>query len=846
MKSTAMASILIVILWLIPSNALCQTPLDTAFTYQGRLMDGTSPADGTYNMAFSIYSDAGGTVLLDSYPDTGTVPVEVEEGLFTVILEFDAVHFTGERRWLEIVVEATALWPLQELTAAPYTVFSLDTQKICGRLVGDTTPSDGQVLKWDGSQTKWLPGDDAGQAYTAGQGITLTGGEFALDIAFTDTRYVNEGQANCISAPMLQSDAVETSAIEDGAITDAKVTDVSWAKLTGVPATFPPSGPAGGDLIGNYPNPSIAPSAVTNTQLANGAVTDAKVTDVSWSKILGAPGSLPPSGPAGGDLSGTYPDPAIAGNAVTTDKIANAAVTDAKVAAVAWAKITGAPGSFPPSGTAGGDLTGNYPNPTVAKIRGRSVSTTTPSTNQVLKWSGSAWGPATDNNTTYSAGSGLNLSGTQFYVGPGDGIDTTSTQVKVDVTDIAGDGLGEDAQNNLKVNVGSGLQLSSDNVQMTTAYSTGSAYDSRFVNENQAAGGDLANVYPNPTVAKIRGRTVSSNSPYVDEVFKWDGTKYELQYDGVHLPFNGSLNLNADTFNITNVATNSDAAAIVGMHDVTDYYGVGLKGVGGYKGVVARCTPTGSNSYWAIDAYCSGSGTGTTYGIECDSYSDGNSYGVHSDAGSGTYDTGSNYGVYGRATYGTNNYGVYGEALPHGSGVFYGVYFKNGLAGTGAKAFQMDHPLDPANKLLNHYCTEAPEPLNAYSGTVTLDADGTAWAELPAYCEAITCNFRYQLTPIGAAMPNLHVAQEVQNNRFRIAGGSPGNKVSWEVKGTRNDPWVQQYGTPVEIEKIGVQRGKYLHPELYGQPEDLGIHFVGPSAGTKEAPEGPDGMSLSQ
>jgi len=106
-----------------------------------------------------------------------------------------------------------------------------------------------------------------------------------------------------------------------------------------------------------------------------------------------------------------------------------------------------------------------------------------------------------------------------------------------------------------------------------------------------------------------------------------------------------------------------------------------------------------------------------------------------------------------------------------------------------------------------------------------LDSGGEAWINLPDYFEEINKDFTYVLTAVGAAMPNLHVAQEVVDNRFQIAGGPPHSKVSWEVKGARNDAYVRHHGIKVEVEKPEHERGKYQHPELYGKPPEMAIHY---------------------
>jgi hypothetical protein len=180
-------------------------------------------------------------------------------------------------------------------------------------------------------------------------------------------------------------------------------------------------------------------------------------------------------------------------------------------------------------------------------------------------------------------------------------------------------------------------------------------------------------------------------------------------------------------------------------------------------------------------------------------------------------------GVHGRGT-GPNSTGVWGQG-PGGQGPNVAGYFSGNLYVTGTKSFKIDHPLDPANKYLVHFCVESDEVLNTYSGNVVLDANGEAWVELPAYFEALNKDFRYQLTAIGAPGPNLYIAQKIWGNRFKIAGGTPGMEVSWQVTGIRNDPYLKAHPAQVEVEKTGKERGKYIHPKEYGVSETLGIEY---------------------
>jgi hypothetical protein len=99
----------------------------SAFTYQGRLDEGGTPANGSYDLTFSLQDAAtGGAQVGVTVTNSAVV---VSNGLFAVTLDFGANAFDGNARWLEIGVrkgtnEFTALSPRQAVTPTPYALMA--------------------------------------------------------------------------------------------------------------------------------------------------------------------------------------------------------------------------------------------------------------------------------------------------------------------------------------------------------------------------------------------------------------------------------------------------------------------------------------------------------------------------------------------------------------------------------------------------------------------------------------------------------------------------------------------------------------------------------------------------
>ena len=133
MRSTRISVIVVLALGLMVCSAGVgqAAPMGTVFTYQGRLIDSNSTADGPYDFQFKLYDAASDGNEIGSAIDVNEC--DVIDGYFTVALDYGGGIFDGNDRWLEIAVRPgeqndpnvyTTLSPRQEITPTPYALYA--------------------------------------------------------------------------------------------------------------------------------------------------------------------------------------------------------------------------------------------------------------------------------------------------------------------------------------------------------------------------------------------------------------------------------------------------------------------------------------------------------------------------------------------------------------------------------------------------------------------------------------------------------------------------------------------------------------------------------------------------
>lgn len=106
----------------------------------------------------------------------------------------------------------------------------------------------------------------------------------------------------------------------------------------------------------------------------------------------------------------------------------------------------------------------------------------------------------------------------------------------------------------------------------------------------------------------------------------------------------------------------------------------------------------------------------------------------------------------------------------------------------GTKNFRIQHPLDSDRDLV-HAATESPNPGVHYWGQASIDGDGSAVVELPAYFERLTLDADRAVLVTGIGDPangGVRNASEIEHGRFTVYG-VPGSRFWWQVLAVRAD-----------------------------------------------------------
>ena len=126
MRSSALV---LIALFAFAAGSVAAQSVGSAFTYQGELTDNGTPASGSYDFEFALYTTPSGGTAIDTI-DAGDVAVVA--GLVNASIDFTDVPFNGQALFVEVRVRAggssgeyTVLSPRQSLSAVPYALYAL-------------------------------------------------------------------------------------------------------------------------------------------------------------------------------------------------------------------------------------------------------------------------------------------------------------------------------------------------------------------------------------------------------------------------------------------------------------------------------------------------------------------------------------------------------------------------------------------------------------------------------------------------------------------------------------------------------------------------------------------------